>query len=157
MKLLQHNTPAPSLTTLTDVICWKSFLDQLHARLAPYFARPEPYQRMKRFLQGLLSSVPRKNGWQLAEQAREATPYGMQRLLSQAVWDEDGVRDEVRALALEHLGTSEAIVAIDAHQLSQRGQALGGRQKAVLRHDWSGSKLSGRRRSEEHTSELQSH
>src|SRR5260370_7364235 len=103
MKLLQHNTPAPSLTTLTDVICWKSFLDQLHARLAPYVARPEPYQRMKRFLQGLLSSVPRKNGCQLAEQAPEATPYGIKRFLSQAACAVHGVPHYARALALEHL------------------------------------------------------
>ena len=40
-----------------------------------------------------------------AEQAREATPYGMQRLLSQAVWDVDGVRDEMRA----SLGTWQSL------------------------------------------------
>ena len=42
------------------------------------------------------SCSERKNGWHLAEQAREARPYGMQRLLSQAVWDTDGVRDDLR-------------------------------------------------------------
>lgn len=56
--------------------------------------------------------MERKNGWQLAEQAREATPYGMQRLLSSAVWDVGRVRDELRAYALEELGTQEAILAI---------------------------------------------
>ncbi len=69
---------------------WRSSLLQLHARLACYFARPEPYQRVLRFVQGVLSHIERKNGWQLAEHAREATPYGMQRLLSQAVWDAEG-------------------------------------------------------------------
>jgi hypothetical protein len=33
-----------------------------------------------------------------AEQAGEARPDGMQRLLSQAIWDTDGVRDEPLAL-----------------------------------------------------------
>jgi hypothetical protein len=33
----------------------------------------------------------------------------MQRLLSDAVWDTDGVRDELRASALEHLGQESAI------------------------------------------------
>src|SRR6266516_6582696 len=108
MKLAQHNTSPASLTTATDVIRWHCSLMQLHARLAPHFARPEPYARMLRFLQGILSQVERKNGWQLAEHAREATPYGMQRLLSQAVWDVGLVRDELRAYALEHLGTHEA-------------------------------------------------
>ena len=57
---------------------------------------------------GILSSVERKNGWQLAEQAREATPYAMQRLLSTAVWDTEGVRDELRSYVLEHLGQESA-------------------------------------------------
>ena len=129
MKPPQHNTPPPALTTVTDVIRWRDSLIQWHARLAFHFARPEPYQRMLRFVQGILSHVERKNGWQLAEHAREATPYGMQRLLSQAVWDEDGVRDEVRAFALEHLGTSEAIVAIDETSFAKRGKHSAGVKK----------------------------
>jgi SRSO17 transposase len=129
MKLPQHNTPPLSLTTLADVVRWRSSLLQLHARLASYFARPEPYQRLLRFVQAILSSVERKNGWQVAEQAREATPYGMQRLLSQAVWDTDGVRDEVRTFALEHLGTSEAIVAVDETSFPKRGKHSAGVKK----------------------------
>jgi len=102
---------------------------QLHARLASYFARPQPYQRLLRFLQGIVSQVPRKNGWQLAEQARETTPYGMQRLLSGAVWDVDGVRDEVRTFALEQLGSSAATVAIDETSFPKRGKHSAGVKK----------------------------
>jgi SRSO17 transposase len=80
------------------------------------------------FLQGLLSATERKNGWQLAEQAREATPYGMQRLLSQAVWDTDGVRDDLRSYALEQLGTQEAIIAIDETSFPKRGKRSAGVQ-----------------------------
>ena len=129
MKLPQDNTSSSVLTTLADVIGWRGCLLQLHARLASYFARPQPYQRLLRFLQGVLSHVERKNGWQLAEQAREATPYGMQRLLSQAVWDVDGVRDELRALALSRLGTSQAIVASDETSFPKRGKHSAGVKK----------------------------
>src|SRR5713226_9998534 len=129
MKPSQHTIPSPLLTTLSDVMRWRSSLLQMHARLACYFARPEPHQRLLRFLQGIVSQVERKNGWQLAEQARETTPYGMQRLLSQAVWDEDGVRDEVRALALQQLGTSQAIVAIDETSFPKRGKHSAGVKK----------------------------
>src|SRR6266516_1495100 len=129
MKLAQHNTSPASLTTATDVIRWHCSLMQLHARLAPHFARPEPYARMLRFLQGMLSQVERKNGWQLAEQAREATPYVLQRLLSQAVWDVDGVRDEVRAFTLSQLDTQEAIVAIDETSFPKRGAHSAGVKK----------------------------
>jgi SRSO17 transposase len=129
MKLPQHTTAPTVLTTAMDVMRWRGSLIQLHARLGCYFARPEPYQRLLRFVQGVLSHVERKNGWHLAEQAREATPYGMQRLLSQAVWDEEGVRDEVRALALQQLGTSQAIVAIDETSFPKRGTHSAGVKK----------------------------
>src|SRR6266496_274008 len=113
MKPLQHTTPSALLTTLSEVMHWRESLLQLHAHLARHLARPEPYARALRFVQGLLSTVERKNGWHLAEQARETTPYGMQRLLWGAVWDVEGVRDEIRAFGLEHLGTSDASIALD--------------------------------------------
>ena len=53
---------------------------------------------------GLLGNVGRKNGWQLAEHAGEATPDGMQRLMSTADWDPDLVRDDLRGYVVEHLG-----------------------------------------------------
>src|SRR6059058_3172577 len=121
MKPSQHTTPPTGVTTLSDVIAWHTSLLLLHARLASHFARPEPYARALRFVQGILSTAERKNGWQLAEQAREATPYGMQRLLSQAVWDADGVRDDLRAFALEQLGSEHVIVAIDETGFLKRG------------------------------------
>lgn len=126
MKHSQDNTPQAGLTTLSDVIGWHKSLRLLHARLASHFAQPELFARALRFVQGILSDVERKNGWQLAEQAREATPYGMQRLLSQAVWDVDGVRDEIRAFALHQLGCRHVIVAIDETGFLKRGKHSAG-------------------------------
>jgi len=37
----------------------------------------------------------------------------MQRLLSQAVWDEDGVRDDLRDYVTEHLGHPRAVLVVD--------------------------------------------
>jgi SRSO17 transposase len=117
----QHTTPIEAKTTPTQVVQWAQALSQLHARIAPRFARPEPRRRALAYLQGILSSIERKNGWQLAEHAREATPYGMQRLLSQAVWDADLVRDDLRTYVLEQLGTRDAIVVIDESSFPKRG------------------------------------
>ena len=113
MKHNQHTTPMGTGTSLRDIVHWAQALNQLHTRIAPRFARPEPRRRALSYLQGLLSSLERKNGWQLAEQAREVTPYGMQRLLSRAVWDADLVRDDLRSYVLEQLGDHEPIVGID--------------------------------------------
>ena len=128
MKPSQHITCAGLKTTPTHVASWAYELIHLHRRLVPRFARPEPRQRALLYLQGLLSAVERKNGWQLAEQAREATPYGMQRLLSQAVWDTEGVRDDLRAYVLEQLGTGGAIIAIDETSFPKRGKHSAGVQ-----------------------------
>ncbi len=71
-------------TSLAQIAGWPLRLSQLHERLRPYFARPEPYQLTLLYLQAVLSEIPRKNGWQIAEHARQVQPYGMQRLLSRA-------------------------------------------------------------------------
>jgi SRSO17 transposase len=126
MEQKQNITPVMSKTTANDVVRWAMELDHLHTRIAPYFARPEPRQRCLLYLQGILSDVARKNGWQLAEQARETRPDGMQRLLSNAVWDEDGVRDELRKYVLEQLEAEDAIVAIDETSFPKRGDKSAG-------------------------------
>src|ERR1700692_4360319 len=121
MKPQNHNIPVEMKTTATHVVRWANALTHLHARIAPHFARPEPRRRVLAYLQGILSSVERKNSWQLAEQAREATPYGMQRLLATAVWDTDGVRDELRAFVLHHLGRMHLIAPLDETGILKRG------------------------------------
>lgn len=128
MKLSQDSTLDGGSTTASQVAQWTLTLRQLHARIAPHFARAEPRQRVLRYLQGVLSHVERKNGWQLAEQAREAMPYGMQRLLSSAVWDANLVRDDLRNYVLEQVGTQEAIVAIDETSFPKRGSKSAGVQ-----------------------------
>lgn len=126
MKQHQHITTNQTGTSASEVGRWALDLKHLHARLAPRFARLEPRRRALLYLQGLLSDTPRKNGWQLAEHAREATPYGMQRLLSSAIWDVDGVRDDVRTYVLEQLGDQEAILVIDETGFPKRGRQSAG-------------------------------
>jgi SRSO17 transposase len=126
MKQSQHTTSSALKTTVNDVVRWAMELRHLHTRIAPFFARPEPRKRCLLCLQGILSDVTRKNGWQLAEQAGETRPDGMQRLLSNAVWDEDGVRDELRRYVLEHLGAEHAIAAIDETSFPKRGDKSAG-------------------------------
>src|SRR5260370_7293721 len=106
MKHHQHTTPRGSRTILSEVCGWAQALARLHARIAPRFARPEPRRRALAYLQGLMSSIERKNGWQLAEHAREATPYGMHRLLSQAAWGASSVPPALRTSPYQHLAAN---------------------------------------------------
>ena len=129
MKSQQHLTEEAPMTTAHDLARWAHELNQLHTRIAPRFVRPEPRRRVLAYLQGVLSPVGRKNGWHLAEQAREATPYGMQRLLNSAVWEADLVRDDLRAYVIEQLGTQHAILVIDETSFPKRGSHSAGVQK----------------------------
>ena len=52
---------------VASVFEWRSELSELHARLGELFVRAEPRRQAGLYLEGLLSAVERKNGWQLAE------------------------------------------------------------------------------------------
>jgi hypothetical protein len=108
---------------------WAAGLDALHARIAPRFVRPEPRRRVLAYLRGLLSPVERKNGWQLAEAAGEATPDGMQRLLATADWDAEAVRDDLRGYVVEHLGDAEAVLVVDETGFLKKGTKSAGVQR----------------------------
>ncbi|MET9663693.1 IS701 family transposase [Streptomyces sp. NPDC006510] len=99
------------------------------ARIAGRFGRVEPRASARAYLLGLLSKAERKNCWQLAEQAGPARPGPMQRLLRYARWDADAVRDDVRAYAVEHLGTDGAVLIVDETGLVKKGHASAGVQR----------------------------
>ncbi len=108
---------------------WADGLATLHGRVAHRFARAEPRRRALAYLRGLLSPVERKNGWQLAERAGEATPDGMQHLLARADWDADAVRDDLRAYVVEHLGDPAAVLVIDETGFVKKGTKSVGVQR----------------------------
>ncbi len=113
-------------------------LAELTGRIGVYFRRAEVRKRVGRYLQGLLASVERKNGWQMAEELGEANAHGVQRLLEEADWDEQGVRDELRTYVSEHLGEAGAILVVD-----ETGFLKKGKQSAGVARQYSGT--AGRR------------
>src|SRR6266568_5586173 len=116
MKHPEHTTAEQGVPTLAEIGRWPVRLRQLHERLRPYFARPEPLHHALLYLQAIISDIPRKNGWQIAEHARQLRPYGMQRLLSRAVWDHDGVRDDLRTLVCRALSPPPLVPACADHE-----------------------------------------
>ncbi|MFC4547096.1 transposase, partial [Paenactinomyces guangxiensis] len=76
-----------------DAFNWSAEFEALANRIGAQFPRVEARQRCRAYLLGLLSSVERKNGWQLAEYTGNSTPYGIQHLLGRARWDAEAVRD----------------------------------------------------------------
>lgn len=91
------------------------------ARIAGRFARVEPRRAARDFLVGLLSGIERKNCWWLAEHAGHRGPQRMQRLLRQAVWDAEAVRDDVRDLVVQTLGRPDGVLIADETGFLKKG------------------------------------
>ena len=86
-------------------------------------------RRAAAYLRGLLAPVERKNGWQLAEAAGDATPDGVQDFLSRAQWDADAVRDDLQAYVTEHLGDADAVLVLDETGFLKKGIKSAGVQR----------------------------
>lgn len=95
-------------------------LAELHGLLGPCFSRVEPFRQAGKYITGLMSDLPRKNAWTIAEHAGDATPDRMQRLLGRAVWDTDAVMATVRRFVVDHLAPAAGELAVAA--LDETGQ-----------------------------------
>ena len=114
---------------VAEVVRWSEGIERVHACIAGRFRRPEPRRRALDYLKGLLSPVERKNGWQLAERAGDATPYGVQRLLSTCRWDADLVRDDLKGYVMEHLGGADGVLVVDETGFLKKGNKSVGVQR----------------------------
>jgi SRSO17 transposase len=103
--------------------------DELMSRVAGRFARVEPRRRARAFVLGLLSDLPRKNCWSIAEHAGDWSPGGMQHLLGRARWDGEGMRDDLRDYVAAHLGDEGAVLVVDETGDLKKGTATAGVQR----------------------------
>ena len=108
---------------------WADGIEGIHRCIGRRFRRPEPRRRALEYLRGLLSPVERKNGWQLAERAGDATPYGVQRLLCGYRWDADLVRDDLKNYVVEHLGNVGGVLVVDETGFLKKGNKSAGVQR----------------------------
>lgn len=111
---------------VADVASWAVELSEVVELIGPRFARSEPRQHAAQYLQGLLSGAERKNSWTLSEQAGDARPDGMQRLLSSTDWDPDAVRDDLQGYVVKHLGDPDAVLIIDETGFLKKGNRSAG-------------------------------
>jgi len=118
-------------------------LDEVHARIGRYFHRREMRERVRRYLEGLLDRVERKNSWQLAEGLGEAGPQGVQRLFTDADWDAEAVRDELRTYVVEHLADERSGVLV----IDETGFVKKGTKSAGVARQYSGT--AGRRENQQ--------
>jgi SRSO17 transposase len=77
-------------------------------------------------LQVLLSTIPRKNGWQVAEYAGDSTPKSIQHFLGRSQWDADQLRDDLREYVVDHLGQEDGVLIVDETGFLKKGAMSAG-------------------------------
>lgn len=115
--------------TNDDLAQWADEFEAFHARFARFFQRSEPRDQAAKYLRALMAPVQRKNGWQLAEAVGDQGPQKTQRLLYQARWDTDGVRDELQRFVIERFGDAQGIGVIDETGFLKKGDRSAGVQR----------------------------
>jgi SRSO17 transposase len=118
--------PTESEAAVDQAQQWASGLNEIAALLSQRFPRAEPRERALTYLRGLLSPVERKNGWQLAEEAGDETPYATQHLLGRARWSADEVRDDLRDYVVAHLSEEAAVLVVDETGFLKKGTKSAG-------------------------------
>ena len=124
----EYETAAACMVSAGQQGC--EYRDELLGRVGGGFARREPRMQAGKYVRALTADVPRKNGWQIAEWAGDASPDKMQRLLNQAVWDEQAAMGIVAQFVAEHLGGAEvdryATVVLDESGQEKKGGRTAG-------------------------------
>src|SRR6186713_320737 len=118
-----------AMAAMDEAIDWTRGLDGLVEQIAPRFCRIEPRRRARAYLQGLLCPVERKNGWQLAENAGDRTPDGVQDFLARMRWDADQVRDDLQAYVVAQLGDADGVLVLDETGFVKKGTKSVGVQR----------------------------
>lgn len=99
----KNKSVAVTASGSVDPGAWSAEFDTVVGRIAGRFARPEPVDRVRDLLAGLVSDLERKNCWTIAERAGHGSPDGLQHLLARAVWDAGEVRDDLRDYVTDRL------------------------------------------------------
>jgi SRSO17 transposase len=115
---------------------------ELLGRLRSCFARTGTWQQAGKYLSALVSELPKRNGWTIAEHAGDAAPDRTQRLLNRAAWDESAAMSEIRRFAVAGLdaaarrGRRKAGMAVGA--LDETGQEKSGEATAGVKRQYMG-------------------
>lgn len=116
-----------------DVETWQAGMGALMLRVGAFFGRVELRRTAGDVVDGLVSDLPRKNCWTLAEYAGHWSADRVQHLLARAVWDHDGVRAEVRAYVAQNLtegvGADQTVLIVDETGDQKKGSRTAGVQR----------------------------
>jgi SRSO17 transposase len=94
-----------------------------------------------RYLSALVSQIPKRNGWTIAEHVGHRTPDRTQRLLNRAVWDTVGAMSQVRRFVVAGLGQAASRKrrrGLVVGALDETGQAKAGTATCGVKRQYMG-------------------
>ena len=115
--------------------------DELLGRLRSCFARTQTWQHAGRYLSALVSHIPKRNGWTIAQQVGDRTPDRTQRLLNRAVWDTLGAASQIRrfvAAGLDTVASRGRRRGLRIAALDETGQAKAGTATCGVKRQYMG-------------------
>ena len=120
--------------TANDIEKLGKLLARFLIQFADYFARTAGRELLQVYVQGLLSSVQRKNAEAIALD-RNVAPRTLQRFLESIVWDEQQLRDRCQQIVATKHAHPEAIGCID-----ETGIAKSGTETAGVKRQYNGNR-----------------
>jgi SRSO17 transposase len=104
------------------------------------FARTQTWLQAGKYLNALVSDLPSRNGWSVAEHAGDRSPARAQRLLSRASWDERAAMSLVRRYAAAGLDEAArrsrrrrmAVGALDETGQEKQGSSTSGVKRQYM-------------------------
>ena len=105
---------------------WTRALDEVKERLGILFGRVESRRAAFSYVDGLLSGIERKTGWQLAERIGDPGPWRIQAVLGRGRWNAEAARDLVRTYVIEKLGTDDGVLVVDETGFVKKGEHSAG-------------------------------
>jgi SRSO17 transposase len=114
---------------------------ELLALLRPCFARTGPWLQAGKYLGALVSDLPKRNGWTIAQRVGDRAPQRTQRLLNRAAWDTCTAMGVVRRFAVAGLDEAArrrgqrrglAVGALDETSQQKQGAATAGVKRQYL-------------------------
>jgi SRSO17 transposase len=108
--------------------------------LRPCFARTQTWLQAGKYVNALVSDLPSRNGWTVAERAGDRSPAKAQRLLNRASWDETAAMSQVRRYAAAGLDAAAGrsrrkrltVGALDETGQEKQGSATAGVKRQYM-------------------------
>src|SRR5512142_1055006 len=105
------------------------------------FVRTQTWLQAEKYLNALVSDLPSRSGWSVAEHAGDRSPARAQRLLSRASWDERAAMSQVRryvAAGLDEAARRSRRKRMTVGALGETGQEKQGSATAGVKRQYMG-------------------